>query len=57
MKLKSEIDSIKQSYPQIKPVYINIYDPLMDLIQKPQDYGKYSVSEGLKCFELFSSSM
>lgn len=39
MKLKSEIDYIKQSYPQMRLVYIDVYDPVMDLIQKPQDYG------------------
>lgn len=39
MKLKSEIDYIKQSYPQMKLVYIDVYEPVMDLIQKPQDYG------------------
>lgn len=39
MKLKSEIDYIKQSYPKMRLVYIDVYDPVMDLIQKPQDYG------------------
>ncbi|KAI3464805.1 hypothetical protein Pfo_021468 [Paulownia fortunei] len=39
-KLSPELDSLNQSrLPQSRVVYIDIYNPLLDLIQHPQNYG------------------
>ena len=39
-KLAPALASIRQRLPQSRPVYINIYDPLLDLIQHPYNHGQ-----------------
>ncbi|KAG6419711.1 hypothetical protein SASPL_116221 [Salvia splendens] len=43
-KLSLELASLAKSLPQSKLVYVNIYDPLLDLIQQPQNHG-FEVSD------------
>ncbi|XP_019156759.1 PREDICTED: GDSL esterase/lipase EXL3-like [Ipomoea nil] len=38
-KLSAEIDSLNNKLPQSTIVYVDIYNPLLDLIQNPQNYG------------------
>ncbi|CAD5317317.1 unnamed protein product [Arabidopsis thaliana] len=38
-KLSPKLDSLRKTLPGIKPIYINIYDPLFDIIQNPANYG------------------
>ena len=44
-KLISELDSLHGNFSQAKFVYIDIYSPLLDLIQNPQKSGNYSFDE------------
>ena len=41
-KLSSQLDTLGNTLPQSKVVYVDIYNPLLDLIQNPQNYGKMS---------------
>ncbi|XP_051149720.1 GDSL esterase/lipase EXL3-like [Andrographis paniculata] len=43
-KLAPALDSLTQSLPQSRVVYIDVYNPLLDLIQHPQKYG-FEVSD------------
>ncbi|KAK6115731.1 hypothetical protein DH2020_008000 [Rehmannia glutinosa] len=43
-KLSAAIDSLTQSLPRSRVVYIDIYNPLLELIQHPQNYG-FEVSD------------
>ncbi|KAL3505420.1 hypothetical protein ACH5RR_035261 [Cinchona calisaya] len=45
-KLSAEIDSLSKSYPQGKIVYIDVYRPLLDIIQNPKNYGFEVVDRG-----------
>ncbi|XP_010266840.1 PREDICTED: GDSL esterase/lipase EXL3-like [Nelumbo nucifera] len=45
-KLSSEIDSLNQKLPQARIVYVDIYYPLLDLIQHPRSYGFEESSKG-----------
>ena len=38
-KLSSRLDSLNANFPQAKFVYVDIYKPLLDLIQNPQKSG------------------
>ncbi|XP_031265521.1 GDSL esterase/lipase EXL3-like [Pistacia vera] len=38
-KLSAKLDSIKTKMPNNRAVYIDVYDPLLDLIQNPQQHG------------------
>ncbi|KAL2512834.1 GDSL esterase/lipase EXL3 [Abeliophyllum distichum] len=38
-KFSSQCDSLTKKLPQSRVVYIDIYNPLLDLIQRPQNYG------------------
>ncbi|CAI9755820.1 unnamed protein product [Fraxinus pennsylvanica] len=38
-KLSSECKSLAKKLPKSRVVYIDIYEPLLDLIQRPQNYG------------------
>ncbi|CAF2202296.1 hypothetical protein BRARA_G03390 [Brassica rapa] len=38
-KISPKLDLMQKTLPGIKPVYINIYDPLLDIIQSPAKYG------------------
>ncbi|KAK9270109.1 hypothetical protein L1049_025683 [Liquidambar formosana] len=38
-KLSSELDSLNSKLPQAKIVYVDVYSPLIDLIQNPGKYG------------------
>ena len=39
-KLLSQLDSLNASLPQARVVYIDIYNPLNDIIKNPAKYGK-----------------
>lgn len=39
-KLKSEVQTLGQALPQSKIIYADIYNPVLDVIQSPQNYGK-----------------
>ncbi|KAJ4871659.1 GDSL esterase/lipase EXL3 [Raphanus sativus] len=39
LKISTKLDHLRKTLPGIKPVYINIYDPLYDIIQNPTKYG------------------
>lgn len=41
-KLSSMLISLSHALPQSKVVYINIYNPLLNVIQNPHNYGKYN---------------
>ncbi|CAK9171798.1 unnamed protein product [Ilex paraguariensis] len=45
-KLSSELHSLNSSLPQSRVVYIDIYNPLLDIIQNPQKYGFDVVNKG-----------
>ncbi|KAM7481082.1 hypothetical protein LguiB_005665 [Lonicera macranthoides] len=45
-KLLSQLDSLNASLPQARVVYIDIYNPLNDLIQNPTKYGFDVVDKG-----------
>ncbi|XP_056846412.1 GDSL esterase/lipase EXL3 isoform X1 [Raphanus sativus] len=38
-KISAKLDLLHKTLPGIKPVYINIYDPLLNIIQSPAKYG------------------
>ncbi|KAL0391878.1 UNVERIFIED_CONTAM: GDSL esterase/lipase EXL3 [Sesamum radiatum] len=38
-KLSPTLESLNQSLPQSRVVYVDIYNPFLDLIQHPQNYG------------------
>ena len=42
-RLSSKLDTFGNTLPQSKIVYIDIYSPLLNLIQNPQNYGKVCV--------------
>jgi hypothetical protein len=42
-KLSPKLDSLRKTLPGIKPIYINIYDPLFDIIQNPANYGNTQI--------------
>jgi phospholipase/lecithinase/hemolysin len=39
-KLSKKLDSLASSLPNSRLVYIDVYNLLLDIIQKPQKYGK-----------------
>lgn len=45
-KLSAQLHSLASSLPQSKLVYIDIYNPLFDIIQNPQNYGLDVVDKG-----------
>ncbi|XP_022636032.1 GDSL esterase/lipase At3g14820 [Vigna radiata var. radiata] len=45
-KISSELHKLHQNWPQAKIVYINIYDPLLNIIQNPMKYGLEVVDRG-----------
>lgn len=45
-KLSAEISSLSRNYPQGKIVYIDVYGPVVDIIQNPQNYGLEVVDSG-----------
>lgn len=40
-KLSPTLASLTKSLPQSRVVYIDVYDPLLDLIQHPQNHGEF----------------
>jgi phospholipase/lecithinase/hemolysin len=40
VKLSSKIDSLNTDLSDSKIVYLDVYNPLLDLIQNPAKYGK-----------------
>ncbi|RDX72032.1 GDSL esterase/lipase EXL3, partial [Mucuna pruriens] len=47
-KLSTQLHNLNQSLPQAKVVYINIYDPLLDIMQNPTKYG-FEVADRACC--------
>ncbi|KAL5847863.1 hypothetical protein ACOSQ3_011387 [Xanthoceras sorbifolium] len=45
-KLSAEVDSLKSNLPQANLIYIDIYSPLLDLIQNSNKYGFEVVDRG-----------
>ncbi|XP_057766108.1 GDSL esterase/lipase EXL3-like [Salvia miltiorrhiza] len=45
-KLSSTLNSLAKTLPQSRVVYVNIYDPLLNLILHPQDYGFEVIDKG-----------
>ncbi|KAL1822894.1 hypothetical protein ACET3Z_009672 [Daucus carota] len=45
-KLSPKLDTLSNTLPQSKVVYIDIYNPLLNLIQNPQNYGFEVVDRG-----------
>ncbi|KAK1400386.1 GDSL esterase/lipase EXL3 [Heracleum sosnowskyi] len=45
-KLSSQLNFLGNSLPQAKLVYVDIYNPLIDIIQNPQDHGFDVVDKG-----------
>lgn len=45
-KLSAKLDSFRTNMSNSKIVYIDVYNPLLDLIQKPQEYGFEIVNKG-----------
>jgi phospholipase/lecithinase/hemolysin len=43
-KLSSKIDSLNTNLPDSKMVYLDVYNPLLDLIQNPAKYGKLKLN-------------
>lgn len=58
-KLSSKVDSLNSNLPNSKMVYLDVYYPLLDLIENPAKYGKISLFKYfifyyfIKCFNLF----
>lgn len=42
--LLSELSSLAKKLPQSQLVFVDIYNPILDIIQNPQNYGNYKVS-------------
>ena len=40
-KLSSMVDSLESSLPDAKLVFIDVYNPLLDIVQDPQNYGNF----------------
>ncbi|XP_010428640.1 PREDICTED: GDSL esterase/lipase EXL3-like [Camelina sativa] len=45
-KLSPKLDMLHKTLPGIKPMYVNIYDPLLDIIQNPAKYGFKVANKG-----------
>nr|DAD41676.1 TPA_asm: hypothetical protein HUJ06_015999 [Nelumbo nucifera] len=45
-KLSSQLNSLRHKLPGTRLLYIDVYSPLLDIIQRPQDYGFEEVSKG-----------
>lgn len=45
-KLSAEISSLSRNYPQGKIVYVEVFQPLLDIIQNPRNYGFEVVDYG-----------
>ncbi|KAL9358164.1 hypothetical protein Peur_051417 [Populus x canadensis] len=45
-KLSKKLDSLASSLPNSRLVYIDVYNPLLDIIQKPQKYGFQVADKG-----------
>ena len=39
-KLSSMVDSLESTLPDAKLVFIDVYNPLLDIVRDPQNYGK-----------------
>ena len=40
-KLSSMVDSLESSLPDAELVFIDVYNPLLDIVQDPQNYGNF----------------
>ncbi|GKU90137.1 hypothetical protein SLEP1_g4177 [Rubroshorea leprosula] len=45
-KLSTELDSLSSSLPHSKIIYIDVYNPLLDIINRPQKYGFEVANKG-----------
>ncbi|KAE8057282.1 hypothetical protein FH972_013986 [Carpinus fangiana] len=45
-KLSAELDDLNNNLPHAKVVYIDVYDPLLDIIQNPKKHGLEIVNKG-----------
>ncbi|GLU04606.1 hypothetical protein SLE2022_217440 [Rubroshorea leprosula] len=45
-KLSTELDSLSRSLPHSKIIYIDVYNPLLDIINRPQKYGFEVANKG-----------
>jgi hypothetical protein len=52
-KLSSKIDSLNTNLSDSKMVYLDVYNPLLDLIQKPAKYGKLKYPNFFLNFKFF----
>ena len=39
-KLNTTIDSLNKNLPDSRVVYVDVYNPFLDIIENPQNYGK-----------------
>ncbi|KAG6699498.1 hypothetical protein I3842_08G069400 [Carya illinoinensis] len=46
MKLSASLDSLNRNLPNSKMIYLDVYSPLLDLIEKPQKYGFEFANKG-----------
>lgn len=57
-KLSKALSSLKHKLPQSRIVYIDLYNPFLDIIQRPQNYGNMyssSLSSSISFFTLIFS--
>uniref|UniRef100_A0A2N9HBS0 GDSL esterase/lipase EXL3 n=1 Tax=Fagus sylvatica TaxID=28930 RepID=A0A2N9HBS0_FAGSY len=45
-KLSAKLDSLNRNLPNSRMVYVDVYNPLLDLIENPQNYGFRFVEKG-----------
>ncbi|KAG6699502.1 hypothetical protein I3842_08G069800 [Carya illinoinensis] len=46
MKLSASLDSLNRNLPNSKMIYLDVYSPLLDLIENPKKYGFEFANEG-----------
>lgn len=53
-KLSAELDDLKNNLPNSRLIYVDIYNPLLDMIINPTNYGKTSTLSFRKRLDLYS---
>jgi phospholipase/lecithinase/hemolysin len=46
-KLVSQLDTFQIKFPEAKFVYLDIYNPLMNMVQNPAKYGNLNLTQAL----------
>ncbi|RDX86234.1 GDSL esterase/lipase EXL3, partial [Mucuna pruriens] len=46
-KLSSQMDALKKGFPEARLVYLDIYNPLLNMIQNPAKYAHFDLSDSL----------